>query len=100
MSCRFVYSQALRTLGLIRFITYNFSSLDSLIDLYIALIRSKLEYASVTWNKLTLTDSDKIENIQRKFADLCYCFFQPGKVKKKVKLSHYTPWRHIGGEEV
>jgi hypothetical protein len=26
----FVYSQALRTLGLIRFITYNFSSLDSL----------------------------------------------------------------------
>jgi hypothetical protein len=20
--------------------------------------------------------------------------------KKKVKLSHYTPWRHIGGEEV
>jgi hypothetical protein len=22
------------------------------------------------------------------------------KVKKKVKLSRYTPWRHIGGEEV
>jgi hypothetical protein len=23
------------------------------------------------------------------------------KVKvKKVKLSHYTPWRHMGGEEV
>jgi hypothetical protein len=34
-----VYSQALRTLGLIRFITYNFSSLDSLVVLYIALIR-------------------------------------------------------------
>jgi hypothetical protein len=30
----FVYSQAPRTLGLIRFITYNFSSLDSL-DAYI-----------------------------------------------------------------
>jgi hypothetical protein len=38
----FVYSQALRTLGLISFITYNFSSLDSLVVLYIALIRSKL----------------------------------------------------------
>jgi hypothetical protein len=21
-------------------------------------------------------------------------------VKSKVKLSHYTPWRHMGGEEV
>jgi hypothetical protein len=21
-------------------------------------------------------------------------------VKKKVKLSRYTPWRHMGGEEV
>jgi hypothetical protein len=38
----FVYSQALRTLVLIHFITYNFSSLDSLVILYIALIRSKL----------------------------------------------------------
>jgi hypothetical protein len=43
----FVYSQALRTLGLIRLITYNFSSLDSLVVLYSALIRSKFEYASV-----------------------------------------------------
>jgi hypothetical protein len=22
------------------------------------------------------------------------------EIKKKVKLSRYTPWRHIGGEEV
>jgi GT2 family glycosyltransferase len=43
----FVYSQALRKLGLIRCITYNFSSLDSLVVLYITLIRSKPEYASV-----------------------------------------------------
>jgi hypothetical protein len=71
----FVHSQALRTLGLIRFITYNFSSLDSLVVLYNALIRSKLEYATVVWNKLTLTDSNKIENIQRKFANLCYYRF-------------------------
>jgi hypothetical protein len=68
----FVYSQALRTLGLIRFITYNLSSLDSLIVLYNALIRPKLEYASVVWNNLTKTDSNKIENIQRYFAHLCY----------------------------
>jgi hypothetical protein len=25
---------------------------------------------------------------------------QSSKVKKKVKLSRYTPWRQMGGEEV
>jgi hypothetical protein len=73
----FVYSQALRTLGLIRYVTHNFSSLDYVVVLYNSLIGSKLEYASVVWNNLSLTDSNKIENIQRKFANLCYCrFFQ------------------------
>jgi hypothetical protein len=55
---------------IIRFITYNLSSLDCLKVLYTALVRSNLEYASVTWNNLTLADSNKLENIQRKFANL------------------------------
>jgi hypothetical protein len=86
----FVYSQALRTLGLICFITYNFSSLDSLVVLYIALIRSKLGVASVVRNKLTSTDSNQIENIQRKFANMCYYrFFQFGiKRDYDLILSH------------
>jgi hypothetical protein len=71
----FFYSQALRTLGLIRFITYNFSSLDSLVVLYIVLIIPKVEYPSIVWNKLTSTHSNKIENIQRKFANLCFFVF-------------------------
>jgi hypothetical protein len=41
----YVHSQALRTLWLIRYITYNSSSSDILVVLYDALVRSKLEYA-------------------------------------------------------
>jgi hypothetical protein len=43
----YLHSQALKLLGLIRFITYNFSSLNSVKVSYISLIRSKLEHASV-----------------------------------------------------
>jgi hypothetical protein len=32
------------------------------------LVRSKLEYASVAWNSVTTTDSNKLERIQRTFA--------------------------------
>jgi hypothetical protein len=59
-----VYSQAHRALGLIHYITYNFSSLGCLVTLHNALIRSKLDYTSVIWNNLTLTDSNKTENIK------------------------------------
>jgi hypothetical protein len=71
----YLHSQALKLLGLICLITYNLSSPDSLKVLYITLIRSKLEYSSVVLNNLTLTDSNKLENIKRKFANLCYNWF-------------------------
>jgi hypothetical protein len=40
----FIFSQSTRLLGLIRNITFNFSSIESMLRLYIALVRSKLEY--------------------------------------------------------
>jgi hypothetical protein len=53
-------------------ITYNFSSLHSLNDLQIALIQSKLEYKTAAWNSLTFADSNKLEDVERKFTNLRY----------------------------
>jgi hypothetical protein len=40
--------------------------------LYTALVRPRLEYASVVWNSITTTDSKKFERIQQKFAYVCF----------------------------
>jgi hypothetical protein len=66
----YLRSQALALLGLIRLITYDISSSDNREVLYITLILSKLEYASVVCNNLTLADSNKLKHIQRKSANL------------------------------
>jgi hypothetical protein len=73
----YLHSQALKLLRLIRFITYKFLSSDSIKVLYIILILSKFEHASVVCHELTSVDSNKLENIQRKFAGLCYWFMVP-----------------------
>jgi hypothetical protein len=48
--------------------------------MYFAVVRSKLEYVSVAWNSVTITDSNKLERVQRQFAALCHSrFFQDVK---------------------
>jgi hypothetical protein len=68
----FLVTHALKLLGLIRIITFYLSTLNSLLMLYFALVRSELEYASVAWNSVTVIDSNKLERIERKFAALCH----------------------------
>jgi hypothetical protein len=66
------FSHAMKLLGLIRTLTFSFSTVDTLLVLNFALVRSKLEYASVAWNSVTITDSNKLERVPRKYAALCH----------------------------
>jgi hypothetical protein len=67
----FIFSHCMKLLGLVRSVTYNFSSLECMFILYFTLVRSKVEYASVVWNSITTTNAKKLERIQHKFAALC-----------------------------
>jgi hypothetical protein len=72
-----MFSHCVKLLGLVHNITFNFSSIECMHRLYIALVRSKIEYASVAWNSITSTDANKLERIQQKFATLCFNRFVP-----------------------
>lgn len=59
-------------MGLI--IIYNISRFLSLLVLYNASIRSKLDYASIVWNNFKVIVANKAENTQRKCASFLLYF--------------------------
>jgi hypothetical protein len=79
----FIFSQCIKLLGLIRSVTFSFSTLECMFVLYATLVRAKVEYASVVWNSITSTDANKLERIQRKFTVICFKRFFP-----QVKYSY------------
>jgi hypothetical protein len=56
----YILSQGLKMLGLIRYSTSSFSTLESLLVLYSSLVRSEFEYAFVVCNSITSTDFAKL----------------------------------------
>jgi hypothetical protein len=71
----YLFCHAMKLLGLIHTLTFSFSTLNSLLMLFFALGKSKLEYASVAWNSVTATDSNKLERVRKKIAVICHNFF-------------------------
>jgi hypothetical protein len=69
------YSHALELSEPIRFITLFFIFLIMWKFYVFPTIPFKLEYASIARNNFTSTDSNKLNNIRRKFLNLCYCRF-------------------------
>jgi hypothetical protein len=69
----FLVSHALKLLRLIRTITSSLSTLAvSLLMLYFPSGKSELDHASGAWNSVTITDSNKFERKERKFAAHCH----------------------------
>jgi hypothetical protein len=55
---------------LIRYITSPFCTPHSICISYTTIVRPKMEYASLAWYSITLTDLFKLERVQGKYASL------------------------------
>jgi hypothetical protein len=66
----YISSRTLKLLEPIYFITNNLSPFDSFNVSCVALFVSKLEFAFVVWNSITLPDINKLEKYRRSFFPL------------------------------
>ena len=62
---QFICSKARKLLGLLYRWFYNNMSSDSLLQLYIFLVRPHLEYATAVWSPHLKKDKDTLEKIQK-----------------------------------
>lgn len=67
-----IVNASFRTLGVISRITREFSMSACFMQLYLSLIRSKLEFSSVVWNSIGRTHQESIENVQKRFFRIFY----------------------------
>lgn len=62
-----VVSKAYSMLGFVKRVCRDFTSNKALTSVYIAHVRSHLEYASIVWNPNQITHSNRIESVQKQF---------------------------------
>ena len=56
--------------GILSYSKSSYSSIDTLVTVCCAVVRSNLQYASIAWNFVTLTESSKIGRVHKIFANL------------------------------
>lgn len=62
-----ITASAFKTLGFVVRTTKNFKNINAIKILYFALVRTKLEYASIVWSPIYKKQILEIEKVQRKF---------------------------------
>ena len=62
-----ITSDAYRILGFVIRSSHSFRNLNTMILIYNAFVRSKLEYASTVWHRHVGSHGDKLEKVQKKF---------------------------------
>jgi hypothetical protein len=67
----YISSKSTRIMGLTLTIPYSSPTLDSLLILYLTLVRPKFEYVSTVWTSITSTDAKMLETIPQEFINPC-----------------------------
>lgn len=68
----FVVSSAMKVLGVISRLTKHFKKPHCSIHLFQSLVVSRLEFASVIWNSISVTQALIIERVQKRFVRIVY----------------------------
>ena len=81
-----------KILGLIKRTCKGFQDVSTLRTLYLALVRSQLEYCSVVWSPHTSRNISKLERIQRR-ATIVSLFWRPWWLRTTEKKAQFVVLR-------
>lgn len=91
---------ALRVLGMISRLCRQFSTPLCLPHLFKTLARSRLEFGSIIWSSLTLSQAVAIENIQKRIIRIVYDRYKEifftimERIVDRLALHKFDAWRH------
>lgn len=86
----FIISKANSMLGFIKRNSKDFCDPYTLRTLYISLVRSNLEYASVVWTPFYNVHNERIESVQRQFLIFCLRKLPSQRLREQYVLEPYV----------